>query len=491
MKDYPFVKCLHPKQIVNPYTGEEMFVPCGSCEACVLSKCSKDTLKCQLESLSHRYCYFVTLTYNQQSLPRCTLVASDDHLGHYVVSVCERLEESGEVIGFVKTSPYDIGVLSRKCNLGYNSFGYLSKYDVQLFLKRLRKLFKDEKLRYYAVGEYGPVHYRPHFHFLLWFEEPWYATQIEFLVRQAWPFGRVDVSLSEGGCAQYTSGYVNSYCNLPEVFGLSKIKPFKTHSFFLGEKFLSCSREEVYKMPYRDFVTRCIPIAGRLTNVHLWRSLKTTFFPKCKGFSSLPASLRMFSYRIYLPAFRYTGVSSAYKSARIIAETLKTLNDYFVFPVHPESYVFKAVYSPNPSFDKMLNFIHYSVDSTAFCYQDDTRLVSQIYNILRVSFHFLMFVCYGDTSYETSRTKLKMIEQFYDEEKKEALRNHFEMLEDMDEDLFVSGDYRFFYNNVVFDVEELQNTSIYLTYAQDVLQRYSDSIKHKRLNDANKIFENI
>lgn len=58
-------------------------------------------------------------------------------------------------------------LLQQKFNL-CGSIPYLRKTDLQLFLKRFRyyvtKRLPKEKVRYYAVGEYGPVHFRPHYH---------------------------------------------------------------------------------------------------------------------------------------------------------------------------------------------------------------------------------------------------------------------------------------------------------------------------------------
>lgn len=43
----------------------------------------------------------------------------------------------------------------------------LSKRDLQLFFKRLRKHFSDRKIRYYICGEYGPKTLRPHYHAII------------------------------------------------------------------------------------------------------------------------------------------------------------------------------------------------------------------------------------------------------------------------------------------------------------------------------------
>lgn len=43
----------------------------------------------------------------------------------------------------------------------------LSKRDLQLFFKRLRKHFSDRRIRYYICGEYGPKTLRPHYHAII------------------------------------------------------------------------------------------------------------------------------------------------------------------------------------------------------------------------------------------------------------------------------------------------------------------------------------
>ena len=53
-----------------------------------------------------------------------------------------------------------------------NLIPFLNYVDVQNYIKRLRKhlyqiLGSYETLHFYAVGEYGPVHFRPHYHILL------------------------------------------------------------------------------------------------------------------------------------------------------------------------------------------------------------------------------------------------------------------------------------------------------------------------------------
>lgn len=48
-----------------------------------------------------------------------------------------------------------------------NGFKTLKKSDFQDYMKRLRKLFPNETLKYYAVGEYGTKRKRPHYHAII------------------------------------------------------------------------------------------------------------------------------------------------------------------------------------------------------------------------------------------------------------------------------------------------------------------------------------
>lgn len=116
-----------------------------------------------LEALSHEQSSFVTLTYN------------NDHL------------------------PPD---------------GSVSPRDLQLFVKRLRKL-SNLKLRFYGVGEYGEVSSRPHYHLALFGIAPHEraADQSATFVERAWsvdaePIGHVLEGTLTFDSAAYVAQYV-------------------------------------------------------------------------------------------------------------------------------------------------------------------------------------------------------------------------------------------------------------------------------------------
>ena len=60
-----FSMCQHQIQTKNPYTGELIMVPCGTCPACRFNKSILSQNKVHAQSLVSRHVYFITLTYAQ------------------------------------------------------------------------------------------------------------------------------------------------------------------------------------------------------------------------------------------------------------------------------------------------------------------------------------------------------------------------------------------------------------------------------------------
>lgn len=106
-------------------------LPCGRCTGCRMAYSKQWSARCMAELKYHDSAAFLTLTYNQDHLP---INAYGD-------------EENGEAIR--STS--------------------LRKRELQLFIKRLRRAFPDQQLRYFACGEYGSSEktFRPHYHVIV------------------------------------------------------------------------------------------------------------------------------------------------------------------------------------------------------------------------------------------------------------------------------------------------------------------------------------
>lgn len=79
-----FNRCEHPQVIQNKYTGDYVKVDCGQCPYCLIKKTDRSTQKCDFVKYNHRYCYFVTLTYNTQYVPKMSLTQIEDYLTEWL-----------------------------------------------------------------------------------------------------------------------------------------------------------------------------------------------------------------------------------------------------------------------------------------------------------------------------------------------------------------------------------------------------------------------
>lgn len=77
----------------------------------------------------------------------------------------------------------------------------LEKRDLQLFLKKLRKV-NSGKIRYYAVGEYGTRTHRAHYHLIM------YNIDAACQIQNVWSQGHIKV----GSVTAASIHYVTKYC---------------------------------------------------------------------------------------------------------------------------------------------------------------------------------------------------------------------------------------------------------------------------------------
>lgn len=80
-----FNRCEHPRIIKNKYTGEPVYVKCGICPHCLISRSDAKRNLCDYEKWNRKYCYFVTLTYNSQYVPKMSLVPIEDYEFDYPI----------------------------------------------------------------------------------------------------------------------------------------------------------------------------------------------------------------------------------------------------------------------------------------------------------------------------------------------------------------------------------------------------------------------
>lgn len=116
-----------PANWENAYTRIQL--PCCQCPECRMQFARNWANRCLLEMEDHKHTWFVTLTYDDEHLPRTMTVD----------------ERTGEVVAPAST---------------------LVPRDMQLFLKRLR-YFSGMGIRFFGVGEYGANTLRPHYHLII------------------------------------------------------------------------------------------------------------------------------------------------------------------------------------------------------------------------------------------------------------------------------------------------------------------------------------
>lgn len=114
----------------------------------------------------------------------------------------------------------------------------LHKRDLQLFFKRLRKIHSQiskEKIRYYAVGEYGTRTKRPHYHVLLFNCH----SDLVNLIADIWKNGYCDIGKVTSASIHYVTKYHVNYTKKTEYenlgiepeFAIMSRKPGIGHSY--------------------------------------------------------------------------------------------------------------------------------------------------------------------------------------------------------------------------------------------------------------------
>lgn len=305
-------RCQNPCTVVNKYTHESVVVSCGHCPSCILRRSGIQTNLLTTYSAQFRYVYFVTLTYAPCFLPTLEVsvveACTDDIADVSVIpdindldsgdpntylfgfrsvprsasvkvknSTVERTFKDPEIRFTYPMKPKDLLSILGKINHNIpNRIPYVCNRDLDLFLKRLRSYYPDEKLRYYAVSEYGPTSFRPHWHLLLFSNSERFSQTVCENVSKAWSYGRCDASLSRGFAAPYVASYVNSFVALPDFYTQMPkvVRPKSFHSIGFTESNLFPRKVRVAEI---DEVTdKCLD-GVRVERNGYFRTIKPTW----------------------------------------------------------------------------------------------------------------------------------------------------------------------------------------------------------------------
>lgn len=172
--------------------GDQIQLACGQCVGCRLERSRQWAVRCVHEAQSHANNCFVTLTYDNSSVPRD---------------------------------------------------GGLRYSDFQLFMKRLRKRFPNETVRFYMCGEYGENYGRPHYHaciFGLDFPDRTVHARTgsgffiyrSKILEQLWPHGFASVADFSFESAAYVARYV-----MKKITGQAAESHYEVYDEVTGEIF--------------------------------------------------------------------------------------------------------------------------------------------------------------------------------------------------------------------------------------------------------------
>lgn len=165
----PYMKSPVPTR--RPVTHDERLactpMPCGHCLPCRVNKARQWVTRIMLEAGAHKSTCFVTLTYNDDFIPKGD-------------------KKNGERVGMC-------------C---------LDKVELQNFFKRLRKKIDPIRIRYFAVGEYGSINLRPHFHIVIF----GLGVEDRPVIASVWTDRGIEIGFVHvGDLTNYSARYITNY----------------------------------------------------------------------------------------------------------------------------------------------------------------------------------------------------------------------------------------------------------------------------------------
>lgn len=311
-----------------------MHVPCGKCYACLNKKRFDNQAKVDLQMQKHKYNLFFTATYSDRYLPtyRVTRVSGsrmvieqqtsrqlfNDPFTRKLAFTYKDLEDK-RLYELPFQKKYHPRRKNRRAHVGthfdlihqHNAFGVLSKRDLQLYFKSIRNetvkakkngfLRGDGKFTYYVCGEYGPERFRPHYHGIISTNDEELANFLSEMLPKIWTMGDLRVEYSKGNSAgNYCAGYVNSFARLPKILSYKRFRPFVLHSIHYGFSPDEDLNKSISEITYRYLADRNYFVNGKLCTISPSLSFQHSLFPKCYRYDESPR------YILYL---RYTLVS--------------------------------------------------------------------------------------------------------------------------------------------------------------------------------------
>lgn len=543
--------CQNPRTVVNKYTHEPVVVSCGSCPSCILRRSGIQTNILTSYSAQFRYVYFVTLTYAPCFLPTLEVsvveACTDDIADVSVVpdirdldardpntylfgfrsvprsasvklknSTVERTFKDPDVkFSYPMTSKELLSILNKVKHNVPNRIPYVCNRDLDLFLKRLRSYYPDEKLRYYAVSEYGPTSYRPHWHLLLFSDSDQFSKTVLENVSKAWSYGRCDASLSRGFAAPYVASYVNSFVSLPDFYTQMPkvVRPKSFHSIGFTESNLFPRKVRIAEID--DVADKCLN-GVRVERDGFFRTVKPSWSYLLRLFPRFSDSIRKSPPGIYqLLSAAFTAPERVVRSgcADLSCDPFNESSKQSILSFCKQYLNYVDNYGKRNDERNVLapkeNLPHSDILILSECRLYDGVDMETVHRTARLYRFFLgiakslrVYISDGTSLSELGRyascreRALRILSEkivdFWNRYDYNRLVDFYQTLEDSDDkDLldFEIRNYSFRYNRTVLDKEfPYRSLPLVRRLSAVALSKCRDKVKHKHLNDSYGIF---
>lgn len=503
-------RCRNPKVIQNK-RGNLVCVSCGHCPDCQARKLARLTSLCVSESLDNQKTFFITLTYDDENIPHAMLKRLKVNNVNYLQWIDmtyryanpkfarkarKKLSTYKQEIHRTKTifkdelfqkfynkaHERDSKYFERK---KYKWLPYLCKEDLQKFLKRLRFQISSQfntEVRYFAVGEYGPEHFRPHFHVILFVNEQRLYSSLKDLVDKTWQYGitYTEPALDNKGCASYVASYTNSFTSLPSFLNGVKIRPFSLHSQNFGTLYNAKIRDYAYSLDRFSFEPFDVTINSGVRSVSLSDVISNSFFPRCYNYEFQDASSRYQLYTCYSELSRKYNFKRCSDVARCV---LLDFYDYYNRKLLSRIDLDPTIYNA----DKLAEKIQFGESLDDF----EQSIYNRLYSVINMSRLF----CFNARSPELGpgdphKSLIRLIDMFWSQKAQYNLKKQYIMQQEY-HDRFESDDFDIFYPigskcDYKLDVYDRNEYIKQFNFQKDIL--YREKVKHKYQNDKNMIF---
>ena len=329
--------CTNQRKIRNKYTGQELYVKCGHCPACLQEKAAYRVSRIGAQESADMEMIMIGLTYARHCAPY--VLRSDVELFSKGALLTLPVYRDTHFRKVRKTASYDIGYRTTKeirkiCEVDYvcdtdlsnlrdlrferGKIGVTYYPDVQRFIARLRLNLKrhynyEYPIKTYCCSEYGAGKqegkgiFRPHFHILLSCRKGDFKT-LRSAIIASWPFSNLQHFPRAVELAYKAKSYVASYVNCGSDFPSFLKTYFKPkHSYSKG---YGCN-SNLFKLPsilqkfergHLTYTSLRADKANAVVELPYPKYIIHRYFPLFKGYNRInPASLcdvmeRLFRY---------------------------------------------------------------------------------------------------------------------------------------------------------------------------------------------------